>query len=322
MGETSKEYWVLIENGTPAEWGLLQRCTEISGGEMIPAALVRDGLCTADAFSYGAKKVYRLEGEADPRQRGGQIARAARERRPEAVLFTANLYGRMTAAAAAALLETGLAADCTQIGRRTDGLLVMTRPTFGDSLMADILCPEARPQMATVRPGVYLSKDGPAPLRTDGAVIPVPPPTELPDSKLLECAALEKRDLTLARILVVGGKGVGSREGFRLLERLASALGAAVGASRGAVSAGYAPYHQQIGVTGQTVQPEVYLAFGISGAVQHLAGMEKSKVIIAVNTDPHAPIFEYADYGIVGDWKKTAEELLEKFPARLLLETE
>lgn len=313
MAETSKEYWVLIESGAPAEWGLLQRCAEIAGGDMVPAALLREGLRPADAFGYGAKRVYRLQGEADPRQSGGQIAQIARERRPEAILFTANRYGRMTAAFAAALLETGLAADCTQIRRRADGLLVMTRPTFGDSLIADILCPDARPQMATVRPGIYLPADS-TPLATDGPVISVLPAMEPPDTSLLQCTALERQDLSLAKILVAGGKGVGSREGFRLLERLAAALGAAVGASRGAVNAGYAAYHQQIGLTGQAVQPEVYLAFGISGAVQHLAGMEKSRLIIAVNTDPHAPIFEYADYGIVGDWKEIAGELLEKFP--------
>lgn len=316
MAETSKEYWVLIESGAPAEWGLLQRCAEIAGGDMVPAALLREGLRPADAFGYGAKQVYRLQGEADPRQSGGQIAQIARERRPEAILFTANRYGRMTAAFAAALLETGLAADCTQIGRRADGLLVMTRPTFGDSLIADILCPDARPQMATVRPGIYLPADS-TPLATDGPVISVSPAMEPPDASLLQCTALERQDLSLARILLAGGKGVGSREGFQLLERLASALGAAVGASRSAVNAGYAAYHQQIGLTGQAVQPEVYLAFGISGAVQHLAGMEKSRLIIAVNTDPHAPIFEYADYGIVGDWKEIAEKLLEEFPEAL-----
>jgi electron transfer flavoprotein alpha subunit len=188
----------------------------------------------------------------------------------------------------------------------------MTRPTFGRSLLADILCPTHRPQMATVCPGAYLP-DIPIVSRKSGLVIPVEPPREPPDAVLLQSIISGNQPLSAARRIVAGGKGIGSREGFRLLEQLAAAMGAAVGASRAAVNAGYAPYPQQIGLTGQTVRPCVYLAFGISGAVQHLVGMEKSDLIIAVNTDPRAPIFEYADYGIVGDWQETAEELLRLF---------
>lgn len=312
MCEKSNEYWVLVEKGSPAEWGLLQRCAEIAGSDMVPAALLREGVPPSDAYRYGAKKVYLLQGAADPRQAGEQIVQAARSWCPEAILCTADLRGRMIAAVTAALLETGLAADCTGISRRSDGLLVMTRPTFGDSIMADILCPNARPQMDTVRPGVYLPESS-IWQQPDGAVVLVDPPEIPPDTILLERSVLEAQDLQLAKIIVAGGKGVGSREGFLLLERLASALGAAVGASRGAVNAGYAAYHQQIGLTGQTVQPDIYLAFGISGAVQHITGMEKSKLVIAVNSDPCAPIFEFADYGIVGDWKKIAEDLLREF---------
>ena len=313
IGEGSMEYWVLIENGSEAEWGLMHHCAALTAGtEIIPAALIREGLDAAKAFTRGAQKVFVLQGTADPGQTGGQVARLAGEARPAAILCTADRRGRMIAAVAAALLETGLAADCTEIRRREDGLLVMTRPTFGGSLLADIICPEHRPQIATVRPGSYLA-DTPSGGKTCGPVIQVEPSREPPDTVLLQSVVTQAQPLPTAKKIVAGGKGVGSREGFQLLERLAAAMGAAVGASRAAVNAGYAPYHQQIGLTGQTVRPEVYLAFGISGAAQHLVGMEKSGTVIAVNSDPRAPIFEYADYGLVQDWRETAEALLQLY---------
>lgn len=314
MAEIGKEYWVYIEQGSTAEWGLLAHCATLLGAEECLCALMPETLRPEMAFRYGAKKAYQLCGSAEAQQRGIQIARASRENAPVAILFTADVSGRMTAATVAALLEAGLAADCTQLARQEEGLFVMTRPTFGASLMADILCPTVRPQMATIRPGVYLPPACVL-IAAEGAVIKLAPPEEAPKLQLLSRRVLEKQDLTMAKILVVGGKGVGSQEGFALLRRLAETLGAAVGASRGAVNAGYADYHQQIGLTGQAVQPEVYLAFGVSGAVQHLAGMEKSKQIIAINTDPHAPIFEYADYALICDWEQAALALLDIFTA-------
>jgi electron transfer flavoprotein alpha subunit len=306
------EYWVLIESGSMAEWGLLEHCAALTdtGGET--GALLREGLEPAAAFARGAKKVYVLHGEADARQAGEQIARLAQTHSPDAILCTADNRGRMTAAVTAALLKTGLAADCTCVSRRDDGLLLMTRPTFGGSLLADIVCPRHRPQMATVRPGIYLPGDM-TEAGTDGPIIPVGPPERQADAVLVTRMTKNVQNLSTAQIIVAGGKGVGSQEGFVLLEKLAAAIGASVGASRSAVNAGYAPYDRQIGLTGQVVRPRVYLAFGISGSVQHLVGMEKSDLVIAINADPKAPIFEYADYGIIADWRETAQALLQQF---------
>lgn len=309
-----REYWVSIDRPCAAQWGLLEHCASLLDGTARLCALLPEEHSPAEAFAHGAQKVYVLCGQANVQQRGEQLACAARASCPEAILFCADSAGRMSAATAAALLGAGLAADCTQLAQREDGLLVMTRPTFGASLMADIICPQARPQMATIRPGIYLPSGRTWP-QTDGQVVRIAPPQSQAQMQLLTRTVLQAQDLSMAKVIVAGGKGVGSREGFTLLQRLADALGAAVGASRSAVNAGYAAYHQQIGLTGQAVQPEIYLAFGISGAVQHLAGMEKSKQIIAINTDPHAPIFEYADYAFVCDWEQAALALLEQIPA-------
>lgn len=304
-----KEYWVVIENGTPAQWGLLQHCKDLLGNGVM--ALVREEIPLEPAWSCGAEKVYVLQGQADARQAAQQISQLAENVQPEAILFTADRQGRMTAAAVATLLKTGLAADCTQIDQNTEGLLIMTRPTFGGSLLADIICPESRPQMATVRPGIYLPREQTC--GNAGEIVCVPPADRAPDAVLLDRVVSEVQNLALAKVIVAGGKGVGSAEGFRLLEQLATAMGGCVGATRAAVNAGFATYEQQIGLTGKTVRPDVYLAFGISGAVQHVVAMEKSGVVIAVNEDPKAPIFEYADYGIVGDWETVAKELLQRF---------
>ncbi len=304
------EYWVLIERGTQAEYGLLSHCAGWCGAKEIAVALLRQGLAPETAHRCGARKIYLLEGDADPRQAAEQIVGIARELEPVAILCTADGFGRMTAAALAALLRTGLAADCTRIDKRSDGLLLMTRPTFGGNLMADIICPDTRPQMATVRPGIYLPEPCGEGIR-ETEEIRVAEAGIARDTCLLERIASDVRSLSSARVILAGGRGVGSMEGFSLLEKLALRLGAAVGASRAAVNAGYATYRQQIGLTGQTVRPDIYFAFGISGAVQHLVGMEYADLIIAVNSDPKAPIFEYANYGIVGDWRDNAEGLLK-----------
>lgn len=306
------EYWILIHGESDTEYGLLRHCAALTEPDGYAAALVCEGEDPDRAFACGAQRAYLLHGRLDAQQRGAQIAALARQMQPDAIICSAGNTGRLIAATAAALLETGLAADCTELRRRADGLLIMSRPTFGGSLLADIFCPDRKPQMATVRPGIYL----PAPCRSVssiGVVIPVAPPSEIPRCVLLQASAGRDNHLSTARRIVAGGAGVGSREGFALLGRLAAAMGAVLGASRAAVNAGYAPYAQQIGLTGQVVRPDVYLAFGISGAVQHLAGMDKAKLVIAVNHDPAAPIFEYADYAVAADWRETAQQLLHAF---------
>lgn len=310
MMDTEQEFWTVIETGDAAEWGVLARCAALSGNAAV--ALIREGLSPAAACAHGARKVYLLQGEITPYQAGCQIAHLAKKHTPSAIFFSANARGRPIAATVAAILNTGLAADCTHISRNPDGLLVMTRPALGDSMIADILCPLARPQMATVRPGMYLPEEKDAASYTCDAIC-VPAPKEAPGVILLEKVVQENAELFQAQIIIAGGRGVGSREGFAMLGRLASTMGAALGASRGAVNAGYASYRQQIGLTGRTVRPAVYMAFGISGAVQHIVGMDKSGIVLAVDTDPAAPIFEYSDYGIVGDWRHVCENLIRLF---------
>ena len=192
--------------------------------------------------------------------------------------------------------------------------LLMTRPAFGGNTIATIACPNHRPQMATVRPGVMQAIE-----RKPGAraVVEEYDPGFTPNHKYVEILDIVKSvavsaDIMDARILVSGGRGVGCPENFAMLEELAHALGGQVSCSRAVVDAGWKPKDMQVGQTGKTVRPTVYFAIGISGAIQHVAGMEESDIIIAINKDESAPIFEVADYGIVGDWKKIVPDLTKK----------
>lgn len=224
--------------------------------------------------------------------------------KPEIVLYGATAIGRDLAPRVSARVHTGLTADCTKLEiQENTNHLMMTRPAFGGNIMATILCPEHRPQMATVRPGVMQR----TPV-TDGTTCWVEEfaVTNLQNSKNVEILevlkkASEKIDIMDAHVLVSGGRGMGSAENFKLLEELAKVLGGTVSASRAAVDAGWQEKGCQVGQTGKTVRPNLYIACGISGAIQHLAGMEESDVIIAINKDETAPIFEVADYGVVGD---------------------
>lgn len=201
-------------------------------------------------------------------------------------------------------LEAGLTADCTGLTVEGDEL-IQTRPAFGNSLMAKIRTVSSV-QMATVRPGTF------PPRKCRASSVTVIPETYCPREERVTITEDtffgEGKPLSQAEIVIAGGLGVGSKENFRKLEVLADVLGAGVGASRAAVDAGFAPYRCQIGMTGVTVCPKLYIAVGISGAVQHLAGMSGAEKVIAINSDPHAPIFDYADYGIVGDWEKVIDQ--------------
>ncbi len=233
---------------------------------------------------------------------------------PAIVLMGASTIGRDLGPRLSARLATGLTADCTSLEISEDGHLMMTRPAFGGNLMATIMCTEHRPQMSTVRPGVMqkASKDD----SRKGEIINFTP--QFDESKfkvkLLETIKNEKTkiDITEAKILVSGGRGVGNEEGFRKLEHLAQVLHAQVSSSRSMVDAGVMEHDKQVGQTGKTVRPDVYFACGISGAIQHLAGMEESEFIIAINKDKFAPIFQVADMGIVGDVHKIIPLLTER----------
>ena len=225
---------------------------------------------------------------------------------PEAVLVLSTPFLRALAPEVATLLETGLTADCTDLQITDSGLLLQIRPTFGGAQLAEILCPEARPQMALVRRGVF-PDEGHVPCAVERLAEPEKGPITC-----LEGHEGAQSTLSQARLVVAGGLGVGSKEGFEQLAELAKCLGAEAAATRAAVDAGYAPYCMQVGQTGLTVRPDVYLTFGVSGAIQHVLGMDRSGTVISVNTDPKAPIFHYSDFGLVMDWKQALNEIKEE----------
>lgn len=234
--------------------------------------------------------------------------------RPSIFMLGATTIGRDLGPRLSSRLATGLTADCTKLEISEDKQLMMTRPAFGGNLMATIMCTENRPQMSTVRPGVMQKMDK-VPGRK-GSVVMFEPKFDLSKVKvrLVEKVKEDKGkiDITEAKILVSGGRGVGCSEGFKKLEGLAEVLGAEVSSSRAMVDAGIMPHDKQVGQTGKTVRPNLYFALGISGAIQHLAGMEESDFIVAVNKDKFAPIFNVADVGIVGDVNKIVPILTER----------
>jgi len=267
-------------------------------------------------FEYGCDRVYVAESPALSHYTTLPYAKVItdliRNGEPEIVLFGATLTGRDLAPRVASALRTGLTADCTdlRIGSHEDAvrgktypkLLYQIRPAFGGNIIATIVSPESRPQMATVREGVM--RIGTPQKGRSGQLVRVRPdvPPETCVVQLIDHAAAESKvNLKGANIIVAGGAGVGSSENFALIQELAHTLGAEVGASRAAVDAGFVDKAHQVGQTGTTVRPKIYIACGISGAVQHRAGMQESGKIIAINSDPEAPIFQIAHYGVVGD---------------------
>lgn len=239
--------------------------------------------------------------------------------KPEIVLLGATTYGRSLAPRVASRINTGLTADCTKLEiDPADGKLLQTRPAFGGNLMATIICPNHRPQMATVRHKVM--KEMEADETRTGEIIR--PDVKIPRDLIVNVKDIVKTitemvPLTEADIIVSGGRGMGDPKNFALISELAEVLGGAVGASRATVDAGWIEYSHQVGQTGQTVGPQVYFACGISGAIQHLAGMSSSDTIIAINKNPDAPIFKVANFGIVGDVMEVLPLLIKEFRAAL-----
>ena len=240
--------------------------------------------------------------------------------KPGIVLLGATTIGRDLAPRLSARIGSGLTADCTKLEISENRELLMTRPAFGGHLMASILCMEQRPQMSTVRPGVMSKAVYDAGRK--GEILAFEPVFDAEKCKrvrLLENVKADKGliDITKAKVLVSGGRGVGSARGFEALQALADTLKAELSASRAMVDAGFMPHNCQVGQTGKTVRPRLYLALGISGAIQHLTGMEESEYIIAVNKDKYAPIFNTADLGIVGDLHKIVPLLTERLRAEM-----
>jgi electron transfer flavoprotein alpha subunit len=242
------------------------------------------------------------------------LSRLVNKWKPEIVLGGATAIGRSLIPRVAVMVKAGLTADCTGLSISEEGHLLQTRPAFGGNIMATILTPRHRPQMATVRHKVM--KEAPRDPGREGRIIPV----EIQESdryaraKAVELVEQEEKTVNIAEadIVVSGGRGLQSPENFALLEELALALGGALGASRAAVDAGWIPYSHQVGQTGKTVQPKLYIACGISGAIQHLVGMQSADIIIAINKDPYAPIFQAATYGIVGDLFQVIPLMIKK----------
>lgn len=279
-----------------------------------------------ELIHYGSDNVYLFEHktlEHYTTQAYAQvITYLIKKEKPGIVLFAADTTGRDLAPRIAARLEIGLTADCADLnvgnyenkasGRTYKNVLYQIRPAFGGDVMATIVTPEHRPQMATVRPGTFepLERD----LKRRGEVISCNVDLQHKENtEILEIIRKEKEThLEDAKIIVGGGRGVGGPGGFNLLRELADVLDAHVGATRAAVDAGWISYNHQIGQTGQTVRPDIYLACGISGAIQHLVGIKNAKTIIAINKDPNAPIFDVADYGVVGDLFELIPKLIEK----------
>lgn len=271
-----------------------------------------------ELLHYGVDKVYYLEHDLLENFSTEGITIAVSnlilERKPEIVLVGATSLGRDIAPRIAGRVGTGLTADCTKLEiDLSDNKILQTRPAFGGNLMATIICPKNRPQMSTVRPGVMEKAIYSSEERGEIEVVKPQLQSEMIRTNLLEILETVKKSVNLAdaKIIVSGGRGLKTAEGFKLLEKLANLLGAEIGASRAAVDSGWIDHSHQVGQTGTTVRPTIYIACGISGAIQHLAGMGESKYIIAINKDPNAPIFKSCDYGIVGDLYDIIPNMME-----------
>lgn len=317
---------------------------EISEDTKVCALLIGDEIdhLAQECFEYGAERVIMIQ---DPLLKNFTtdaytkvIVDAVHEYKPELVIYGATHIGRDLAPRVAARVNTGLTADCTRLDIRTSSYIdyannnttldtstldpndpstgiKQTRPAFGGNLMATIICPKTRPQMSTVRPGVMQKRD-----RIEGAtgeIVNYKPEIAESDirTKIVEIvkSAKEMVSLTDAEIICSGGRGLGDPSGFELIKEFADKVGGVVGSSRAAVDAGWIDHSHQVGQTGTTVKPKIYFACGISGAIQHLAGMQTSDIIVAINKDADAPIFEVADFGIVGDLYKVIPEIIAEW---------
>lgn len=318
MKETNKDLWVLIEtseSGNAKNVGLEllnpgRRLADTQGGALVAVVIGNQVDAAVDsAMAYGADQVLVVDGEAYGRYTTEAYTYALctliEKYGPQTILIGATNMGRDMGPRVACRVKTGLTADCTGLDiDEESGNVAWTRPAFGGNLMATILCPNTRPQIGTIRPGVFKRSEPEVGRKAEVVTESIPVPEGTIRTRLLESireTAGELVNLEEAEIIVSGGRGLGKAENFSLVRALADALGASVGASRAAVDAGWIPHAYQVGQTGKTVGPKVYIACGISGAIQHRAGMSGSDRVVAINKDPDAPIFDVADFGVVGD---------------------
>ena len=328
----SKDTWIYIEtrpDGSPRGVGLEllnpgRRLADAQGGKLVAVVIAGDtAQASKESACYGADVVIAVDG-AEYYEYSTEAYTAAftyliEKYRPLTVMIGATTNGRDLAPRISCRVQTGLTADCTDVDIDTPtGNIAWTRPTFGGNLMAVILCQNHRPQMGTVRPGVFKK---PGRIQREVELVREefrfdPAGVRARVIEVLDEAG-EMVDLEGAEKIVAGGRGIGSAEGFSVVRSLARALGATVGASRAAVDEGWINHTHQVGQTGKTVAPKLYIACGISGASQHAAGMNSAETIIAINKDPNAPIFDFADYGIVGDLFEVLPVLEAELRARL-----
>ena len=326
-----KNIWVFIETecGKAKNVGyeLLHAAKPLAEKKGCPLVAVVIGKdvedAAKDAICYGADSAILVDGPEYEYYTTDAFVKAlialVQKYKPETLMIGATTNGRDMGPRVSCHLKTGLTADCTAIDIDEEtGNVAWTRPTFGGNLMATIMCPDSRPQMGTVRPGVF--KKGACDKNRTGEIIREEihvAPEEI-RTTLVERVneIVEAVNLSEAEIIVSGGRGVGSAENFKLIEGLAEVLGGTVGCSRAVVDAGWLPYAHQVGQSGKTVAPKLYFAVGISGAIQHLAGISGADTVIAVNKDADAPIFGVADYGIVGDLNEVVPALTEALKAR------
>ena len=313
MQEFLPEIWVYCKTEnrdlTKGSKELLGKAQELCNETSYEVAAVLFTGGEKKAVAFGAEKVYRFY-SCDEAGQAKALALQMEKGRPWAFLFPATAKGRMVSALLSVKIKTGLTAGCSGLDVE-DGFLKQTRPAFGGNLMADVFCRHSYPQMATVQSGVF----------------PVPEMIDNKKAKIIKCPIVVKNDTQIrvmkqckkeeemtslndAKIVLAGGLGLGSKENFELLRQVAERIGAVPAASRAAVNAGMAPYSWQVGQSGKTIRPKLYIACGISGAVQHLAGIQGAGCIIAVNTDRKAPIFDHADIGIAEDCVTFLRKLL------------
>jgi len=325
--EDYKGVWVYIEqyegHARNVGYELLNEGRKLADGmqQELAAIIIGDHVdhLTQEAIARGADKVYLVEGPEFKHFSTDAytitLTDLINTYKPSVILMGATTDGRDLGPRVACRVTTGLTADCTNLGiDEATGLVAWTRPAFGGNIMATILCPEHRPQMGTIRPNVFkrLEPD----FSLTGEVIKVASKVKATDirTKLIDIIRIGAVSCNLeeADIIVSGGRGMCKPENFALIEELASVLGGAVGSSRAAVDAGWMPPLHQVGQTGKTVGPKVYFACGISGAIQHVAGMSSSDIVIAINKDPDANIFKIANYGVVGDAMEIIPALIEE----------
>jgi len=333
----TRRFWVYIEQedgkAHPVAWELLgvarRLADEVNDNAVVEGILVGHNMeeLAKEAIQYGAQTVYVVDDPAFKSYLNKPYTTAltvlVKKYDPEVFLVGATTLGRDLAGAVATSIGTGLTADTTHLAmgevKGSDKkLLLATRPAFGGNVIATILCRDYRPQMATVRPRVFTS----APRQADAKgeivreVIPITP--EMINAEILEFITNDAASVKLeyADIIVSGGRGLGGPKGFELIKQLADELGGVVGSSRACVDAGWIKYDHQVGQTGKTVRPKLYIAAGISGAIQHKVGMQESDFILAINRDPHAPIFDVATMGIVGDLYEVIPAMIKEIRAR------